>query len=243
VTGAIGDDVDAVCRGYHDVPVVSIPTDGFLGGGFQDGHVQALITLSSLAESREKTFSVNIVGEKTLEFDRDENFNEVQRLLSTVGIPICTRFICRSSREDIFRFPRGSCNILRDSSMRELGNYFKEKFGTPFISSFPLGLRGTIHFLYELGAVFSLDVSDAVAAEEARQERMLLDFYDLAGKKIQFLDSSGNPIDLDLCSEIAESLGMDVHPAGQPLTVPDPFPVGTEGIRRLLHRWRRACRA
>jgi len=58
---------------------------------------------------------------------------------------------------------------------------------------------------------------------------MLLDFYDLAGKKIQFLDSSGNPIDLDLCSEIAESLGMDVHPAGQPLTVPDPFPVGTEG--------------
>jgi nitrogenase molybdenum-iron protein alpha/beta subunit len=243
VTGAIGDDVDAICRGYHGIPVIPIPTAGFLGGGFRDGHVQALISLSSLAECGEKTLSVNLVGEKTLEFERDEHFNEVKRLLFGIGIPICTRFICRSSMEDISRLSRGSCNILRDSSMCEVGNYLKGKFGTPFIGSFPVGPGGTIRFLEELGAVFSLDVSGAVAAEEARQERMFEEFHALKGKKVQFRDSLGNMTDSEVCSEIAESVGMDVHPAGQPLTVPDPFPVGTEGVRRLLRQWRRACRA
>jgi len=81
-----------------------------------DGHVQALISLSSLAECGEKTLSVNLVGEKTLEFERDEHFNEVRRLLSEIGIPICARFICRSSMGDISRLSRGHatyCGTLR----------------------------------------------------------------------------------------------------------------------------------
>jgi nitrogenase molybdenum-iron protein alpha/beta subunit len=243
VTGAIGDDVDAVCRGYHEIPVISIPTAGFLGGGFHQGHVQALISLSYLAEDGEKMPSVNLVGEKTLETERDEHYNEVRRLLSAIGIPVCTRFVCRTGIGEISRLSRGACNILRDPSMERVGRFLEERFGTPFISSFPIGPRATIRFLEELGSVFSLDVSGAIAEEEARQERIFREFRSLDGKKVQFIDPFGNRTDSEVCREIATATGLIVHPEGCPVPVPEPFPVGTEGIRRLLYRWRRACRA
>jgi nitrogenase molybdenum-iron protein alpha/beta subunit len=243
VTGAIGDDVDAICRGYHGIPVISIPTAGFLGGGFHQGHIQALMSLSSLAKDDEKIPSVNLVGEKTLENERDEHFNEVRRLLAAAGIPICTRFVCRTTVGGISRLSRGSCNILRDPSMEEVGRFLEERFGTPFISSFPIGSRGTIRFLEEVGRLFFLDVSGAIADEEARQDRIFREFRSLAGKRITFCDPFGNRTDSEVCREIASAAGLIVHPEGYPVPVPEPFPVGTGGIRRLLYQWRRACRA
>jgi len=243
VTGAIGDDVEAVCRGFSGIPVISIPTAGFLGGGFHQGHVQALMSLSSLAEDDGKIPSANLVGEKTLETERDEHFNEVRRLLAAIGIPICTRFVCRTSVGEISRLSRGGCNILRDPSMEGVGRFLEERFGTPFISSFPIGSRGTIQFLEEVGRVFSLDVSGAIAEEEARQARIFHEFRSLRGKRVRFCDPSGNRTDSEVCREVASAAGMSVHPEGYPVPVPEPFPVGTEGIRRLLYRWRRACRA
>lgn len=243
VTGAIGDDIEAVCRGYHSVPVIPIPTAGSLGGNFHNGHVQALISLSSLALDAETTPSVNIVGEKTLELDRDENYTEVKRLLSAVGIPIGTRFICKSTIGNVSRISQGSCNILRDPSMTIVGKYLEKRFGTPFIDSFPVGLTGTIRFLEEVGSLFSIDVSGAVAEEEARQEKLLEKFQSLRGERVHFCNPFGDTTETDLCREIADAAGIIVHPAGQPVPVPDPFPVGTRGIGRILHRWRRACRA
>lgn len=243
VTGAIGDDVDAVCRGCREIPVISIPTAGFLGGGFHQGHVQALMSLSSLAGDDGKIPSVNLVGEKTLETERDEHFNEVRRLLAAIGIPICTRFVCRTSLGEISRLSLGTCNILRDPSMEGVGRFLEKKFGTPFINSFPIGSRGTIQFLEEVGRLFSLDVSGATAEEEARQDRIFHEFRSLRGKRVTFCDPFGNRIDSDICRELAHAAGMSVHPAGHTVPVPDPLPVGTEGIRRLLYRWRRACRA
>lgn len=242
VTGAIGDDVDAICRGYQGIPVISIPTAGFLGGGFYHGQVQALMSLSSLAKDGENIFSANLVGEKTLELEREEHYNEVRRLLSAIGIPICTRFVCRTSVKEISLLSRGSCNILRDPSMDVVGRFLQEKFGTPYISSFPIGPGGTLRFLEEVGRVFSIDVSDAIEEEEAQQERVFREFSLLKGKRIRFCDQSGNCIDSEVCREIANATGMSVHPEGHPIPVPDPFPVGTEGMRRLLFQWRRACR-
>lgn len=243
VSGTIGDDVDSVCGEDYGVPVIPIPTAGFLGGGFHDGHVRALLSLVPPARMGEKTISANIIGEKTLEFEREVHYNEVSRLLSAIGVPVCTRFVCRSSVEGISRLPRGSVNILRDPSMIPVGEYLEKKFGTPYVSSFPIGPSGTIRFLEDVGDILSLDVSAAVAEEEARQERIFWEFRLLRGERIWFGESSGHATSLGACREIAKAAGMPVHPSGKHVPVPDPFPVGTGGIRKILSLWRRACRA
>ncbi|MEM2124110.1 MAG: nitrogenase component 1, partial [Methanolinea sp.] len=205
VSGAIGDDVDSVCGEDYGVPVVPIPTAGFLGGGFHDGHVRALLSLVPPARGGKKTISANIVGEKTLEFEREAHYGEVSRLLSAIGVPVCTRFVCRSSVEGISRLPQGAVNILRDPSMVAVGEHLEAEFGTPYVSSFPLGPSGTIRFLEELGEILSLDVSTAVAGEKARQERIFWEFRHLRGERIRFCEASGHADSLEACREIAEA--------------------------------------
>ncbi|MCQ8893141.1 MAG: nitrogenase component 1 [Methanolinea sp.] len=243
VTGAIGDDVEAVCRGYSSPPVISIPTAGFLGGGFLDGHIQALKALTSLAKPAKKCRGVAIVGEKTLEYEREEHYKEVARLLSTIGIPVVTRFVSRSTAGAIARIGSPSLNILRDPSMVPVGKFLEKKFGTPYIESFPLGLGGTLRFLEEVGEYFSIDTSGAVAEEEARQKRILCEFASLRGQSISLRGPSGEPVDSPPCRDLAPAIGVSIREDGRPFPLPDPFPVGTAGVRRLLHRWRRCCHA
>ncbi|MDD4138098.1 MAG: nitrogenase component 1, partial [Methanoregula sp.] len=46
IVQTIGDDVEAVCAEEYGIPVIPVPTAGFLGGSFQDGMNNALVTLA-----------------------------------------------------------------------------------------------------------------------------------------------------------------------------------------------------
>jgi len=50
VVDTIGDDIAMVCTKERGVPVVSVPTAGFLGGTFEDGVNKALIALAGMAD-------------------------------------------------------------------------------------------------------------------------------------------------------------------------------------------------
>ncbi len=243
VAATIGDDVDAICRVSHDIPVIHVPTGGFLGGGFLSGHIQALQSLSHLAERGERSLSVNLVGEKTLEYEVEEHYREISRILASMGVLVNTRFVCGTSLQEIRHLGYASLNILRDPSMVPLGITLEKELGIPFVDSFPLGMEGTIRFMEEVGAALSLNVSEAVGREESLQREMVQAFSSLKGKRIRFStryaeDGSSHP-----GYEIAAVLDLEIHKDGNPVPVPDPFPVGTHGIRRLLNRWMRGCHA
>ena len=50
IVDTIGDDVAAVCHGSHGIPVIPIPTAGFLGGTFQNGVNNALNAIADTTE-------------------------------------------------------------------------------------------------------------------------------------------------------------------------------------------------
>ncbi|OPX68943.1 MAG: light-independent protochlorophyllide reductase subunit B [Methanoregulaceae archaeon PtaB.Bin108] len=243
VAATIGDDVEAICRVPRTTPVLHIPTGGFLGGGFLSGHMEALRALSRLAANGEKALSVNLIGEKTLEYEVSEHFREVSRILQSMGVPVNARFVCATSVPEIRRLGNASLNILRDPSMIPLGRSLEDDLGIPFIESFPLGMEGTLRFMEEVGEALSIETSHAIANEEALQHEMVRTFSSLKGKRVRF--STQYPADGSsrLGYELADLFDLEVHEEGNPVPVPDPFPVGTNGIRRLLHRWKRGCHA
>jgi hypothetical protein len=44
-------------------------------------------------------------------------------------------------------------------------------------------------------------------------------------------------------SEVLELFDLQVKERGQTLTLPDPIPVGTSGLSRMLSRWQRVLHA
>jgi nitrogenase molybdenum-iron protein alpha/beta subunit len=241
VAAAIGDDVQSVCDEAGDVPVVMIPTGGFLGGGFSRGVGEALLALSSLGKQGRTTGGVTLVGEKNLEFEAEANFQEMSRLLALLGVPVQLRFVRNITAESIACLGCGSLNILRDPSLTEIGEALKIRFGTAFLPSFPTGFGGTLDFLARTGHILGIDSTMAVISEEKRQEKVISTFADICGSSIA-LDRS-SPASRPVLDELREVFDLAFTDSGVPVRFPDPPPVGTSGLSRMLHRWRRACRA
>ena len=244
IAETIGDDVAAVCNAKAGVPVIVIPTAGFLGGSFQTGVNNALVALAGMAEpSPGRKGQVNIIGEKNLEYEVDENFAEVTRLLSLLDLSVSTRFVHNLTAEEIRSVGAARLNVLRDPSLIPVGEYCKERFDIPYISGFPVGLSGTITFLESVGAACAIDPRPAIEAEHSFEQETLGDFADIAGHEISF--SSLFPVQDGerAVRDIARAFRLDVIPSGTPVPVPVTPPVGITGVRRMLHRWRRAIHA
>jgi nitrogenase molybdenum-iron protein alpha/beta subunit len=246
VVQTIGDDVDGVCGRGWGLPVIPVPSSGFLGGGFQDGMGNALMALGKRAgeagKGGERGGGITIIGEKNLEHDVEENFREVSRLLALLDERPNLRFVRRMDWADLEEVRRGRLNILREPDLRGVGEFLAARFGTPYLESFPVGLSGSLRFLRDTAEVLGIDPADAIGKERDRQEEALSGFEDMRGEGIRFSPSPENAID-PFAREMADSLGLVLREEGVHLPLPSPLPVGTAGVVRLLHRWRRALHA
>jgi len=246
IADTIGDDIAAVCRKDWGVPVIPVPTAGFLGGSFQDGVNNALAAIArSLPRitGNADTTCANIIGEKNLEFEVEENFNEVSRLLALLDVGINVRFIHCTDLEEMGSLGGATFNILRDEGMGLLGDQLFEKYGTPAVPAFPAGLSGTIRFLKSAGEITGADSRKGISEETKRQESLLEDFSDIAGSSIRFDAALPHITEDPSVSEVIARLCLKVSPDGIRVPAPLSAPVGTMGVRRLLHRWRRALHA
>jgi len=244
ITETIGDDTDAVCGRKWGVPVIHLHSAGFLGGSFNEGFVNALKgigTLVSPAEAHDG--GINIVGEKNLEFEVEENYEEVARLLGLLDLEVNVRFVRNTRVDDISRFSEGSLNILREGALDPIGRHFHEQFGQPYLSGFPVGLQGTRAFLQAIGDACGIKANEAIAAEKALQEEVAADFADLRGEVISLSPFGFQCPEFFLLSEVAGAIGLRIAPEGTEIPVPFGTPVGTAGIRRMLHQWRRFLHA
>ncbi|MDO9324701.1 MAG: nitrogenase component 1 [Methanoregula sp.] len=240
----IGDDVAAICSRDYGVPVVIVPTAGFLGGTFQNGVVNALCAIAGTAGPCPVNDSVNIIGEKNLEYEIEENYAEVVRLLGTLGIPVNLRFVHDITFDEIRMLGAARLNILRDPALMPVGMYLKQRFGTPFIPTFPLGLSGTLSFVESVAGAFGIDNRRAVEKELLFQKDTLAGFSDLNGMTASFDPSMSDPDGVNSSSEVAEALRIQMRIPGAGFVSLGPgTPVGTSGVRRMLHRWRRQLHA
>ena len=127
--------------------------------------------------------------------------------------------------------------------MEPLGQELSQKFGTPSVAAFPAGLSDTLRFLATAARACEADPAEAVAQERIKQESLIRDFADIAGLTVSPDPSAQGFIACSVVSEITDLLGITVAPDGTRVPMPITPPVGTRGIERMLHRWRRAIHA
>lgn len=243
IVETIGDDVCAVCSEDYGVPVIPIPSAGFLGGTFQDGMNNALIALAGTASPCGKSGGVNIVGEMNLEYEVEENFCEVARLLSLLDLPVNLRFVHDLSWDRVAGIGGAQLNVLRSPALVPVGEYLKELFGTPYLPSFPHGLSGTLAFIREVAAACGADGKDAVMAECGRQEEMLDRFSDLRQVPVSLDRTHSGKEEILAAEELAAALDLRIGATGRSTRLPVSTAIGTGGTKRMLHRWRRAVHA
>lgn len=240
IVETIGDDIEKICRAQQGCPVIVVPTAGFLGGSFQAGVNNALIALAAQACPADPGSGVNIIGEKNLEYEVEENYAEVNRLLSLLGLTVSLRFVRNSTTNEIARLGAARLNVLRDPALVPVGEYLLSRFGTPYITGFPIGLPGNSLFLAEAAKTCGIDGTEAVARERAREAELLEKFQDLAGEGIFFSPIPPDPEGRIAARDLARTVGLRFSDEGCPVPVPVIPPVGLSGAERLLHRWRRA---
>lgn len=243
IVDTIGDDIAALCRRDRGVPVLPVPSGGFLGGTFQNGVNNALNALVDTAEPCTKGWCVNIVGEKNLEYEVEENYAEVTRLLAALGISVNLRFVRDCSMTDITRLGAARLNILRDDDLRPVAERLHQRFATPFIPSFPVGLTGTICFLESVADSFGVKYLRAVHEEKVLQDEILTEFNDITGTSIALDPALKDSDTFRLACEIADVIDITIDRDGCRVPLEISPPVGTTGVMRMLHRWRRAIHA
>ena len=243
VVETIGDDVREVCARDFGVPVIPVPSAGFLGGTFQNGMNNALIALADLAVPCPGKAGVNIIGEMNLEFEVEANYQEIARLLTDLGIPVQCRFVHDLPFEKIPSLGASRVTILRHPSLVPVGEYLKHRFGTPYISSFPVGFSETVAFIKAVAAAGEIEGSLVADQEQLLQEKIIADFKDLAGSVVCFDTSPGDTDGFKAAAETARALRFTVGETGTGIRLPAYPAVGTSGMRRMLHRWRRSLHA
>ncbi|MBP2134570.1 nitrogenase molybdenum-iron protein alpha/beta subunit [Methanomicrobium sp. W14] len=260
ISDTIGDDIDAVCESYDEIPVIPVQTSGFLGGSFERGFISALKSASKLIEpdkinpadaGQSSSFErpennrpvVNIIGEKNLEYEAESNFSEVKRLINLLGADINVRFVRNIYVDDIKKFADASLNVIREDPTGEIKSHFDNLTNIPSISSYPYGISGTTEFLRLAGKYLKISPARAIEEETENQKEMFSQFEDLKGEKISFDSFGFQKTENSLLGEIAYYAGIVTNPEGTVIPVPFYTPVGTTGVKRTLMQWRRFINA
>ena len=246
IAETIGDDVAAVCTEDWGVPVLRVPTAGFLGGSFRAGVNNALAAIAATVppcNSGERRCRANIVGEKNLEYEVEENYSEVVRLLSLLGIRVNVRFVRQIGTADLENLGCASLNVMREGGMEPVADVFSTRFGITATAAYPEGFLGTIAFLDRAGRACGIDPAEAVARERSLQQSVLSEFSDLSGSCISQGPANRPETGRRGIEEIARMLNVHIGPDGLRVPVPYAPPVGTNGVKRMLRRWRCALHA
>jgi len=246
VPETIGDDSESVCKYHHYAEkIIYIPTSGFLNGKAKDGENLALITIAkTVKKSNTIPFTAALIGEKNLESEIEENYQEITRLLSLLGIRIIIRFCHNIGKDDLINLGKASLFICRDERVYNAGEEISSYFGRPLVKGYPTGLDGELQFLREVGAACEISpdiVENAVQLEMNIQNKMLSRFQELKGMEICIRDEPFEGT-YAVAKEVMKRLGIIESPNGCIVKLPFYLPVGVAGIEKMLYLWRREKR-
>ncbi len=242
IADTIGDDCTALCRQKRGMPVIHIPGAGFLGGGFSEGIKNALTSLLTLAAPQDESHDAGIliVGEKNLEYEAEDNFQEINRLLSLLDLAPGIRFVRKVPVSDCQCVGSAPVAILREPSLQPVGSILHTRFGTPVIPGFPVGTDGTLGFLQQLGEYTGVDPVSALRDEEGLINDLYGSFDDLRCTSVRLNTVGADPETIAAAESALRNLQMNEAPGGHILPLPYDPPVGIAGTRRMLNSWRRS---
>ena len=222
--GIIGDDARLVVKRFqreHGASrVLLFPSDGVITGDYMQGVLDAMrVVAEELIDPNLEPDedAVNLVAEKNLASNTEENFFTIRDLLKSLGIRINCRFIRRTTTDEITSFMRGGLNLLAfdDAMGRAVREFLTDQFHARFaVSPFPMGFRATVEWLLEIAKHFHrVDEANTIIDRYSSDYQAWVAKLrpELQGKRV-FIAAQNHRIDWVL--ETALELGMEVVKVG-----------------------------
>jgi nitrogenase iron protein NifH len=223
-TGIIGDDVRKVTDGlsneFPGAVIIPVLTDGNLTGDFVQGIIDLSMEVGKVLIDRDvvpEGRRINIVGEKTLAGNTEDNIAELRKVLDDLGIDINCRFICNTSVAEIRSFNRAGISTLAhlDQFALCLKGFLEEGYGTRFTSTpLPIGFTATAAWLRQLGAHFGIaaETEETIARWECAYQKEIEALRPrLEGRKVAIMSLVRS---VDWVLEAVTDLGMEVVKVG-----------------------------
>lgn len=132
VVEVIGDDIDAMARGYakeYGLPVMVVHAENFKTDDHLPGIEHTMDASIDLMEKQEVCDCVNVLGLRLGDFTK----TEVYRYLAESGTEVAMMLPGKSSAEQIKTAPKAKCNIVVHPVGLPLAKEMEKKFGTPYV--------------------------------------------------------------------------------------------------------------
>ncbi len=132
VVEVIGDDIDAMARGYsrqYGLPVIVVHAENFKTDDHLPGIEHTMDASIDIMENQEITDTVNVLGLRLGDFTKSEAY----RFIAESGTSIAMMLPGKSSAQQIKTAPQAKCNIVVHPVGLPLAKEMKEKFGTPYV--------------------------------------------------------------------------------------------------------------
>jgi nitrogenase molybdenum-iron protein beta chain len=158
--GIIGDDIQSVVRKYQDAgqPVYAVNSAGFLGESYRGYEIAVQALLDNIVDPKPAAREENLVNLLGIMPYHDPywegNFEEMVRLLETLGLRVNTFFSHNQGIADIRASSSASLNIvLHPWLLKSAATEYEQRFGIPAFRwpGAPLGPTDTAAFLRALG--------------------------------------------------------------------------------------------
>ena len=215
--GIIGDDIGQLkSLSTKELPIVTLKTDGNLSGDYMQGMIFAYTELAKQIidpDVPEEPDKVNIVFEKVVVRQTDDNFRVIEEYLSRMGVSVGCRFLCNTTYDAVENFCSASLNLLayNDYTGNLLQEFFETTYGSRFFDRpFPVGFAQTEAWLKGLSAYFGREAQAEELVGEKRseyEERMARIRPFLEGKTLMIFTFNH---DLDWIISAARDAGVAV---------------------------------
>jgi len=160
----IGDDLEKNVNELKlgdDCDITVIDTQGVAGGDYFQGMLDAYRIISEKyidrnIKPKKDDVSVNLINEKTMMGDTDDNYNTIKKILSQLNIKIHCRFIRDTGIDTIKEFKRASISIPYDDGFiaNVISNFLSQSFDIKIFRKLPVGFRETVSWISEIADYF-----------------------------------------------------------------------------------------
>jgi nitrogenase iron protein len=175
--GIIGDDLENITQmSTPECPVVPIKADGDMAGDYLQGVIMAHIEIArhlidrNVLPLRNK---VNIIGERSVGRNAEENHRIVEELVASLGLEINCRYIKNSTVDQIRNFMTAEYNILAldDYMGRMMKDFLVKEFGAKFFPHrLPVGFHETSQWLQGLAQLYNKEHQFETLIDKKKEE-------------------------------------------------------------------------
>ena len=196
-SGIIGDDINQIKENNtSDTKIITIKTDGNLSGDFLQGMILAYTSLAKniiLRDVPERENTVNIIFERTIAKNTEDNFQTVRLMLERMGVSVNCRFLFDTTYEKLENFCTAPLNLpaSTDYTGQLLREFFTNEYNSKFYDlAFPIGFDESASWVRGIGKHFNRENdAEMIISENSKlyEDRISHIKGKLQGKKLMIM--------------------------------------------------------